>query len=65
MYIGNGIYETRFENEVIIEDEGVNYVYNLATDEYHEANNLELEFLRPRGKYERQDMEIDNWKFTN
>jgi hypothetical protein len=59
------IEETRFDGCYIMQEGNVNYVYNEKTDDLHAANSLELEYLKPRSRFEldRND-EFDNWRWT-
>lgn len=56
------IMESKMNGVYILEDSGVNYVYDEKTNDLHEANSLEIEYLRKRSKYETSDYEIDNWR---
>ena len=56
------IIETRVNGMYILEDSGVNYIYDEKTNDLHEANNLVVDYLKPKSKYESSNYEIDNWK---
>ena len=55
------IIKTRFENVYVIEDSGVDYIYDETKNDLHEMSNLEESFYKPR-KYDSWNMEYDNWK---
>lgn len=55
------IYGTKFEGTYVIEDSGVNYIYDEKTNDLHEANNLEMGFYST-SKYKSYDYECDNWR---
>lgn len=49
------IQETRFDGCYIIEDSGVNYIYDEKKNDLHQASNLEMDF------YGRNHEVISNW----
>ena len=54
---------TRFEGKYVTEDaQGREYIYNEQTGDIHIANNLELDWLKPRSKYAIRNPEIDSWR---
>ena len=65
MYKNNdrvNIIESKFKGVYVVEDSGVKYIYDEATNDLHEASNLELQFCEPKRMYKAFDCEIDNWK---
>lgn len=55
--------KTRFEGKYVTEDaQGREYIYNEQTGDLHIANNLELDWLKPKSKYAIRDTEIDSWR---
>ena len=54
------IIETKCKGTYVIEDSGVNYIYDEATNDLHEANNVEMGFYRPN-RFGSFDYECDNW----
>lgn len=54
------IIRTKFEGTYVIEDSGVNYIYDEKTNDLHEANNLEMGFYN-ESKYRSYDYEYDHW----
>ena len=58
------VIKTRFEGLYVLEDSGKNYIYNEETDDLHEASNLEMNYYKPRSKYECSwNDEYDSWKY--
>lgn len=55
------VIETKVDGLYILQDNGVNYMYDEKTNKMKKASNLELEHYMPRSKYAITDCEIDNW----
>lgn len=56
------INETRFKGTYLLEDSGVNYIYDEKTNDLHVANNLELSFYSRRSNSNDWNYE-DNWRY--